>query len=140
MPAVICAALALAALGQPADRAAIEQAVRALNAAGTGAERERIANLFTADAGDGLDRLLEWNRRLHLAARRPMSEVTAPMVVIRSVQFITPEVALVDAASTQYGSATPALRLPLLVVMRKETAGWRIAALRVLPAISAAGF
>jgi hypothetical protein len=41
-------------------------------------------------------------------------------------------VALVDAANTHFGSTILALRIPVLFVMKKEGAVWRISSLRVL--------
>ncbi len=55
-----------------------------------------------------------------------------PRIVIQSVRFITPEIALVDAANTQYGSTILVRRVPVLFVMKKEARDWRIASLRVL--------
>ncbi|HEV2448218.1 MAG TPA: hypothetical protein VGS58_19940, partial [Candidatus Sulfopaludibacter sp.] len=60
------------------------------------------------------------------------SEVTAPHLAIQSLRFVTPDVALVNAAGTQFGSAIVVRRTPLLLVVKKQPAGWRIASLRVL--------
>jgi hypothetical protein len=58
-------------------------------------------------------------------------------MVIQSIRFIAPEVALVDAANTQYGAVIPARRIPVLLVMKKEGAEWRIASLRVMVDLAA---
>ena len=50
--------------------------------------------------------------------------------MIRSVRFLTPEVALVDVDYRQIGSLGLMLRVPVLLVLRKESEGWRIAAFR----------
>jgi hypothetical protein len=44
---------------------------------------------------------------------------------------------LVDAANTQYGAVIPARRIPVLLVMKKEGAEWRIASLRVMVDLAA---
>jgi hypothetical protein len=46
--------------------------------------------------------------------------------------LFTADVALVDAANTQCGSIVLVRRVPVLLVMRRETGGWRIASLRLL--------
>jgi hypothetical protein len=65
------------------------------------------------------------------AAKRPWSETMMPRMVVQSIRFVTPDVALVDAAETQFGS-TLNRRIPLLLVMKKEGTKWRIASLRLL--------
>jgi hypothetical protein len=54
-----------------------------------------------------------------------------PRMVIQSIRFVPPDVAMADAADTQFGT-TMSRRIPVLLVMRKEGAEWRIASLRVL--------
>lgn len=114
-----------------ADRAAIEAVVRAVFADQTPGGKP-VSTLFSSDADSELDRLVELDRRLLRLSKEPMSEVTAPHVVIQSIRFVTPEVALVDAANTQYGAVTLENRIPVLLVMRKEGTDWRIVLLRVL--------
>jgi len=138
MKTIICISLVFAALSwadEAADRAAIERVVGALNTDRTGAGQGRIASLFTTDNSDAdkeLDRLATLDRQLLRASEKPWSEVTTPRLVIQSIRFITPEVALVDAGNTQYGSMILVRRVPVLLVMRKEAKAWRIASLRVL--------
>ena len=62
----------------------------------------------------------------------PWTELTIPRVVSGSIRFITPSVAIVDGASTIRGAVTLAPSVPLLFVMKKDGAGWRISAVRVL--------
>jgi hypothetical protein len=61
--------------------------------------------------------------------------VTPPHIAIQSIRFLTPEVALVDATSTQFGTMILVRRVPIWLVMKKEITGWKIASLR-LPAAS----
>jgi hypothetical protein len=133
MRALFCIPLLFAAhawADQAADRAAIERVVGVLNASSPGEKPD--SSLFTADADNQLDRLAALNRRLSQVSSEPWSEATTPRMAIQSIRFVTPDVALVDAADTQYGSVIPARRIPVLLVMKKEGADWRIASLRVL--------
>lgn len=99
------------------DREAIEQQVSAFNSHG-----KPPLDLFTADAPD--------SERTALS-NEPMSEVTSAKIVIRSIRFVTSEVAMVDCTNTQFGSAIPVQTTPVLLVMKKEGAQWKIASLRV---------
>lgn len=109
------------------DRTAIQRVITTLN----DGRSDQKQNLFTSDSANELDRLSSLDRRL-VGSDIPLSEVTTPRIVIQSVRFITADVALVDAANTQYGSVVLVRRVPVLFVMRKESQAWRIAALRVL--------
>ena len=112
------------------DRADIERVVSILNDPRTTAAQKGA--LFATDAQNQLDRLAELDHRMIGEPRAPWSEVTTPRIVIQSMRFITPDVALVDAVNTQYGSVILVHRVPVLIVMKKEEQDWRIAALRVL--------
>jgi hypothetical protein len=111
------------------DRSDIERVISTLNDGRTNLSQKQ--NLFTSESQNELDRLSSLDRRM-VTSDIPLSEVTTPRVVIQSVRFITPDVALVDAANTQYGSVVLVRRVPVLFVMRKEREGWRITAVRVL--------
>jgi hypothetical protein len=108
------------------DRAAIERVVVAVMG-----DSKQVSSLFTADADSELKRLKELDRGMLNVSTRPWSEVMPPRMVVQSIRFITPDVALVDAADTQYGSVM-LWRVPVLFVMRREGTDWRIASLRVL--------
>jgi hypothetical protein len=132
MKTIICISLVFAALGwadEAADRTAIERVIGALNDQ-TGADQKR--SLFTVDAAKDFDRLTHLDRGMLPASDRPWSEVTTPHIVVQSIRLITPDVALVDAANTQYGSTVVVRRAPVLFIMKKETKDWRIAAVRVM--------
>lgn len=126
MKLLAIAALALAPLAfadEAADRTAIGKLLAALN--------DRNAphdQLYTADSGDSRQ-LLERIERIPDSGR-PMSEVTPPVLVLSAVRFITPEVALVDAAITQYGSLAIRERTPVLLILRKSR-DWQVAVVRV---------
>ena len=135
MKAIVCISLVFAALvraNEAADRVAIERVVNVLSDRQTVSSKKQISTLFTADADNDLDRLTELNGRLLQFASEPWSEVTTPRQTIQSIRFVTPDVALVNAANAQYGSTIPVRRIPVLFVMKKEGTDWRIASLRVL--------
>lgn len=118
---------AFASADEQADRIAIERLLDALSDYQPAAGQEHVSALFTADADNDLSRLAELD-----PAEPPWSEVTKPRVALHSLRFITSDVALVDASNTQYGSIVVKRRIPLLLVLKKEARGWRIASLRVL--------
>lgn len=53
------------------------------------------------------------------------------MIVSGSIRFVTPKIALVDASKTQFGSLTVVRSVPLLFVLVKQGASWRIAAIQL---------
>jgi hypothetical protein len=111
-----------------ADRLAIETAVAALNNVAT---VEGMSAQFTSDAVHAeVRRLFETHRSMTEAARQPMSELSLPHISSQSVRFITPDVALVDGMDNQIGSLGPK-RVRLLLLMRREGAGWKIAMARI---------
>lgn len=135
MKTIFCISLVFAAIAwadEATDRVAIEGVIGTLNADKTGADQKRIASLFTTDADNEFDRLANLDRRLLQSSDKPWSEVTTPRIVIQSIRFISAEVALADAANTQYGSTILVRRVPVLFVMKKQAGEWRIASLRVL--------
>jgi hypothetical protein len=83
------------------------------------------------DSESQLVMLAEMNREM-LAADAPWSEVTKARIVVKSVHFITKDVALVDAENTQYGSTLFVRRLPVLLVVKRAGLSWRIAAYRFI--------
>jgi hypothetical protein len=116
------------------DRDAITRAVAALN---DPAQRPRI---FTKDVDTivDFDRLID----LHLPCsscggvaigrNETWRELSVPRIVINSIRFITPDVSVVDGASTIRGAVTLAASVPLLFVLKKEGSEWRIDAVRRL--------
>jgi len=64
------------------------------------------------------------------ADRRPWSETTIPHLAIGQVRFVTPEVALVDATISQFGSVI-SRRDSLLFVLRKRGADWQVVSIRL---------
>ncbi|MGD0669425.1 MAG: hypothetical protein ABSB23_17845 [Bryobacteraceae bacterium] len=123
------------------DRAAIDQAIAALN------DPARRAGLFTKDADSRVDfdRLVDLHRRNSLSPcavvgmDETWTELTVPRVVSGGIRFIAPDVAIVHGASIIRGAVTLARRVPLLFVMKKEGAEWRISAVRDSAPPQAAG-
>jgi hypothetical protein len=133
MRSVLFLVLALAGLGhadERADRLAIERMVASLNE--RVASRRPLRQFFTLDAEKEFAALQDLDRRLHPSAQLPWSEVTAPSIVVASLRFLTADVALADAASTRFGSTIGVSRVPLLLILRREAAVWKIASVRVL--------
>lgn len=60
------------------------------------------------------------------------SEMSRPMIVVRSVQFLSSGAARVEAARVQYGSI--AMRsAPVVILLERTRTGWRITSLREAP-------
>ncbi len=123
MKRILCLSILIATYAwadEAAERGAIEQHIAAFNN-----HSKSVADLFTADAPES-------ERAVLSAHEEPLSEVTPPKVLTLSVRFITPEVALVECVATEYGSLILGRSTPMLLVMKKGEAQWRIASLRVL--------
>jgi len=110
------------------DRAAVGRVITALQEGSTA----RKQDLFTADAQNELDRFSGLDRCLSNESDNPLTEVAGPGISLKSVRFITKNVALVDAINTQNGSVVLGRRVPVLFVMRRQAEGWRIASVRVM--------
>lgn len=115
------------------DRAAIEKVIAALN------EPARRAYLFTKDADSDVDfdRLVDLHRlnssnNVVIGMNEPWTQMTIPRIASERIRFITADVAIVDGASRLDEAVTLARRVPLLFVMKKEGADWRITAVRLL--------
>jgi hypothetical protein len=128
------ATLALADEGS--ERKAVEAVISALNGHG-----KQTAGLFTGGNSDNPAELAGISALDGMLAesQRPLSEVSAPKLAVRSIRFISPEVAMVDAEKVQFGSMILRRSIPMLFVMRKEGPDWRIASVRVTaPSLSVA--
>lgn len=122
---------AFARADERTDRVEIQGIIDALNNYVPDGGQHQVSALFTSDADNQLARLLGLDRGL-VPANTPWSELTRPKIALQSIRFITPDVALVDAANSQYGSTILVRRVPLLMVMKRESSGWRVASLRVM--------
>jgi hypothetical protein len=116
------------------DRASIQKVIAALN------EPAQRAALFTRDATSDVDfdQLIDLHRPDRFTPIRPIginepwTEFTLPRVVSGTIRFVTADVATVDAASTITGAVTLAPSVPLLFVMKRESANWKVSSVRVL--------
>jgi hypothetical protein len=108
------------------DREAIEHLIAAVNN-----HSKSFTDVFAADAPEN-------ERSILTAHEEPWSEVTSPRITIRSIRLITPQVALVESANTQYGSTIVVRTTSMLLVMKKDEGQWRIASVRALQDPSAA--
>jgi hypothetical protein len=135
---ILCCLLLFAAglrADETQDRAAIAKTIAALN------DPLQRPGLFTRDVDSNVDfdRLIDLHRTgvsspaVPIGMNEPWTEMTVPRVVSGGVRFVTPDVAIVDGASTVPGAVTLAQRVPLLFVLKKEGAEWRIAVVRRLP-------
>jgi uncharacterized protein (TIGR02246 family) len=133
----VCALLAAPAsaqLPQSADETAVRAAIRNYVNARELRDPAAIEALFTRDA-DQLTTSGEWRRgrdevvpgTLESSRRNPGSRA----IVIESVRFLAPDVAIVDGpyAITAAGGA-PARPMRTTIVLKREADGWRIAAIR----------
>jgi hypothetical protein len=143
MRMIVCLAALFATMlkaNEVTDRTAIDAVIEAVN---NPLQRSR---LFTKDLDStvNFDSLID----LHLAssarvpvpvgAPEPWRNLTEPRIVSGAIRFIKPDVAMVDGASIVRGAVTFADTVPLLFVLKKEQAGWRINAVRrICPGASA---
>jgi hypothetical protein len=120
------------AADEAADRAAIDKLISAFKDARSQANG-RVGDLLASD----VDRT-EFNRELATLnagmvdpSKGVWTEVGPAAIVVRSVRFLTPDVALVDGASVQIGSVMTQ-RVPFLLIARRENTAWKIAVLRTV--------
>jgi hypothetical protein len=91
------------AANEAADRAAIDKVIASLNDAKA-----------RPDAGE------VW------------TEMSRPILVTRSVQFLSSKVARVEASRVQYGSVM-SRSVPVVILLERKRGGWRISSLREGP-------
>jgi uncharacterized protein (TIGR02246 family) len=135
---MVAACYALPAFGAQAsstpsrDEAAVREVVRRYVNAREHSDRKAIEALFTADA-DQHTTSGEWRRgreqvvtgALESSTRNPGSR----SISVESVRFITPDVAIADGPYL-IGSGGNVRRNWTTIVVKRETDGWRIAAIR----------
>jgi len=116
------------------ERAAIDKVIAALN------DPVQRTRLLAADVDSGVDfdRLIDLHRRkppypgFVIGTHEPWTELTVPRVESGHIRFITADIAIVDGASIIRGAVTLAPSVPLLFVMKKAGAEWRITTIRAL--------
>ena len=102
---------------EASDRAAIEKVVIAFN------HPEERAAVLAKDADIGL--------LAPGSGPEPWSEISAPFFASRRVRLVTPDVAVVDARASQYGSMILKRTVPAIFVMRREADAWKVVLLRI---------
>jgi hypothetical protein len=134
MKPILCFSLLFSAClcaDEAADRVVIEKVIGAFNAPRSDPHARCLFSLFTSDADPAeLERLSDMQRRMREISSSPWSEVTPPRIVAKRIRFVTPDVALVDAAIAQIGSLSGSHE-PVLFVMKKQGTEWWIASLRL---------
>src|SRR5436305_276538 len=115
------------------DRAAIDNVIAAVN------DSMQRPSLFTQGADSGVDfgRLIDLHVRRTscpgavIGVNETWTAMTVPRVVSGTIRFVTPDVAIVDGGSTVLGAVSLIERVPLVFVLKRQAAGWRIDAIRV---------
>jgi hypothetical protein len=97
----------------PADSDAIRKAIAAFN------DPHARATVMARDAD-----LSPLDRFAVLEASQLYFEAAA-------IRFVTPDVAFVDAAASQYGTLMLKRRMPAVFVLKREEGVWRIAVMRL---------
>jgi hypothetical protein len=106
------------AADQPKDREAIVKLVASLNDAKTQQDPNR------PDIARALETL---NKGV---AEGIWSEMSRPIIISRSVEFLAPKVARVEAARVQNG-AVNSRSVPIIIMLERENRGWVIRSLRI---------
>jgi hypothetical protein len=112
---------------EAAERSAIEATIGVINS-----RSERVARLFTAEAASSPEGARQIADLDQMMSMEPLSEVTVPRLTIRSIQFVDPTVARVEAENIQYGSVIMQRVTPVVFVMRKMGANWRVVSFSAL--------
>jgi uncharacterized protein (TIGR02246 family) len=132
---VVAAVCSWTALAQ--EPIGIRSVIAKLNQARKNSNAKALSELFAPDGmlrvgatvvasgqdaiGDALDKRAAW------------SEVTAPVIGKVSVRLLSPDVALVDATQTQYGSLIVKQSDPITLLMKLDGNEWRIVSLWLSP-------
>ncbi|MCU1327965.1 MAG: hypothetical protein JWN34_3335 [Bryobacterales bacterium] len=125
---VLGLSLALLLLADEAtERSAIEATIGVINS-----RSEPVARLFTSEAASSLEGAKQIADLDQMMSMEPLSEVTAPRLTVRSIQFVDPTVARVEAENIQYGSVIMQRVTPVVFVMRKMGANWRVVSFSAL--------
>ena len=119
----VCVSTTLTWADEADDRTAIEAVIRSLN------EPKSASSLFAS--GENLAEL-DHLRNLpgFLDSQAPMSEVSRPQIVSKTIRFLDSRFAAVDGAKAQYGSLRTR-SIPVFFLMERQGKDWRIAFLRV---------
>jgi uncharacterized protein (TIGR02246 family) len=134
---VLVGALAAGLQAQTVSRTQDDAAVRAVvtryMAARDARDPAAVEALFTGDA-DQFTTAGEWRRgREQIRSGTAESSQRNPgsrRILVESVRFVTPDVAIVDGRYEIGAGAAPARRMWTTLVIVRTAAGWRISAIR----------
>lgn len=129
-----CALLAFVIVAAGAqDLDPIRSVIVEVNKARLGDDVEAFSQLFARDGtlriGDEI--VARGQDAIQKALKRSQvwSEVTAPRIGKELVRFVSPDVALVDATQTRYGSLILKQSAPVTLLLRLDGGVWRIVSL-----------
>ena len=124
---------------RPSDRADIQAIIAQLNTARKSSNANAFVELFTSDGELRIENEATGVSQEAIAAligrRAIWSETTAPRIEGVTIRFITPDVALCDGSQVQYGSLALGQTAPVMLLLRRETGGWKVASLRIYAAL-----
>lgn len=113
------------------------QLLQALNQALQRGRAEAVAALFTTGGEVRRDSARPLRGRAAIACafreRRLWVETTPPRIEVASVRLLDPTTAIVQAEQVRIGSLILEERLPVLLILRKRSAGWLIASWQICP-------
>jgi hypothetical protein len=112
---------------EASERSAIDATIGVINS-----RSEPTARLFTAEAAgspEGARQIADLDQMMSV---EPLSEVTVPRLTVRSIQFVDPMVARVEAENIQYGSVIMQRVTPVVFVMKKMGEKWRVVSFSAL--------
>jgi ketosteroid isomerase-like protein len=130
----VLAGSSLIALGQEPDRSPeagrIRSVIAELNKAFSRSDAVAISRFFTPDGDLRIGRFVATGRAAIVRAierqRSVWGEITPPFIETQSVQFVSLDVALVDASQTQFGSVILKRTVPVILLMKLDGKEWRI--------------
>ena len=132
---VLAAGSTLTAMAQ--ETAPIRSVIAALNKARRNADPKSFSRLFAPDGSlrVGNEIIATGPEAIENAFKNPQvwSETTAPIIGKESIHFVSPEVALVDATQTQYGSLILKQSVPVTLLLKLDAGEWRIVSLWLHP-------
>jgi len=116
-----------------ADR--IRSVIAEVNKALSRSDAAVMSQLFTVDGALRAGNFVAIGRAAIIRAierqRSDWSEVTPAFIETQSVEFVSPELAVVNATQTQYGSVILKRIVPVMLLMKIEGKEWRILSMRL---------
>ena len=127
---------------RPAEADRIRSVITQVNKARKDSDAKAFSLLFAPNGGlrVGNQTVAIGPIAIEEATKGPLiwSEVTAPIIEIRFVRFMTPDLAFVEATQTQYGSLILKQSVSVTLLMELDGDEWRILSMRLQPALGMA--